>query len=68
MKCSECGHELEVMYEEILEHRPSNGYNFEYINKECIGHCKHCLRDWQWEETYEFGDHMISRFRRKFWG
>ena len=68
MKCLECGHELEVMHEEMLEHHPSDGYNFEYIHKECIGHCKNCLCDWIWEETWEFGDYMMTIPKRKFWG
>ena len=68
MKCLECGHELEIMHIEELEHIPSDGYNFEYSRAEVIAHCNNCLCDWQWEETYEFGDHTMSKPRRKFWG
>lgn len=70
VKCPECGHELEIMYEETLEYRlPDVKFDiWEYEHKSYIGHCKKCLSDWEWEEWYQFGYYTISELKRKFWG
>ena len=68
VKCPECGHELEIMYEEILEYERGEFDSYDYWHKEFLGHCRNCLCDWQWEEWSEFGDHATTKPERKFWG
>jgi hypothetical protein len=75
MKCLECGHDLIEMRRELVGFtidvpKTENDFveNWGYSRTEYAGHCENCLRDWSWEETYEFGDFLISRPQRIFWG
>ena len=73
MKCLECGHDLIEMRRELVECNESPNQNepwriYDYSRTQYAGHCQNCLRDWEWEETYESGDFLITRPQRIFWG
>lgn len=73
MKCLECGHDLIEMRRKLVEFNEQHSLDwpniiYDYSRTEYAGHCENCLRDWEWEETYEDGDFLITRPTRIFWG
>ena len=73
MKCLECGHDLIEMRRKLVEFNELHSLDwpkiiYDYSRTEYAGHCENCLRDWEWEETYEDGDFLITRPTRIFWG
>ena len=77
MKCLECGHDLIEMRRELVEYVIENPIT---IKADCpwsiwksshtlyAGHCKNCLRDWEWDECFKDGKVTVSQPTRIFWG
>ena len=66
--CPECGAQLEVWADYLIEEIPAKFDSFKYERRELIRHCDNCHRDWVNEWHTEFGDVGESQLRRKFWG
>lgn len=75
MKCLECGHDLEEMRRELIGFTVDNNANpnlpwelWKYSYTVYAGHCKNCLRDWEWSEKFENGKFSTEGPERIFWG
>lgn len=66
--CPECGAQLEVWADYLIEERQAKFDNFKYERRELIRHCNKCYCDWENEWWTEWGDVGESQLRRKFWG
>lgn len=66
--CPECGAQLEVMADYLIEERPADFDSFRYERRNLIRHCYKCHCDWENEWWTEFGDVGESPLERKFWG
>ena len=73
MKCLECGHDLEIMRQELIGFVPNDDWNgyfrtWKYSNTEYAGHCENCHLDWSWYETFNEGEYTSTKPERIFWG
>jgi len=73
MKCLECGHDLEVMRQELLEFTEDSNKKdlwpiWKFSHTEYAGHCRNCYRDWTWYETFNEGVYTSTNPERIFWG
>lgn len=73
MKCLECGHDLEIMRQELIGFTTNPDVKepwdiWNYSNTEYAGHCKNCLCDWNWYETFNEGVYTSTKPERIFWG
>lgn len=67
-QCPECGAELEVWADYLIEERPADFDSFRYERRELIRHCDKCHCDWENEWCTENGDVSESQLKRKYWG
>lgn len=77
MKCLECGHDLTEMRRDIIHCardsldaiRTDLYYqNWSYSKSECAGHCTNCFRDWEWTESFDCGEFIVTQPTQIFWG
>ena len=73
MKCLECGHDLEIMRQDLLEFTEDTSKKelwpiWKYSHTEYAGHCENCLCDWSWYETFNEGVYTSTKPERIFWG
>lgn len=73
MKCLECGHDLEVMRQELLEFTEDTSKKelwpiWKSSHTEYAGHCENCLSDWSWDEFFNEGMYIQTVPARIFWG
>jgi hypothetical protein len=72
MKCLECGHDLTIMYEYPVGFIPFNKIGnvnyWSYSHTEYKGHCKNCMRDWEWDVLFKDGKCEMTQPQRIFWG
>lgn len=66
--CPECGAQLEVLADYLIEETPAHFDSFNHEKRELIRHCNKCHCDWVNEWETQFGDVGESQLRRKFWG
>ena len=74
MKCLECGHTLTEMRRELIDFtidlpRTDRLWTcWSYAHTHYAGHCKNCLRDWEWDEIFKNDKVETTQPTRIFWG